>query len=97
MNPRELIAGQEIDDNKHWKLEFGECTQLHEEPDSSMATPTTGALALRPTGNAQGGYLFCSLNTGRVLNRNRWTTLPMPAEVIQRAHALVCKELLASI
>jgi hypothetical protein len=36
-----------------------------------MATRTTGANALRPTGNAQGGYYFYSLDTGRGLNRNR--------------------------
>ena len=53
-----------------------------------MATRTTGALALRPTGNAQGGYYFFSLSTGRILNRNRWTPLPMPAEVIDRVHTL---------
>ena len=53
-----------------------------------MATRTTGAIALRPTGNEQGGYYFFSLTTGRVLNRNRWTALPMPADVIDRVHVL---------
>ena len=53
-----------------------------------MVARTTGALAMRPTGNAQGSYWFYSLNTGRLLNRNRWTALPMPAEVIQRVHVL---------
>jgi len=90
MNPHELITGQEIDYTKHCRLEFGEYTQVHEEHDNSMAMCTTGAITLRPTGNAQGGYFFYSLNTGRVLNRNRWTALPMPAEVIQRVHELAC-------
>ena len=53
-----------------------------------MATRTTGAIALRPTGNAHGGYYFLSLTTGRRLNRNSWTALPMPAEVIERVHTL---------
>jgi hypothetical protein len=53
-----------------------------------MATRTTGAIALRPTGKTQGGYYFYSLGTSRRLNRNRWTQLPMPAEVIDRVHAL---------
>ena len=53
-----------------------------------MATRTTGAIALRPTGNEQGGYIFMSLTTGRVLNRNHWTTLLMPGKVIDRVHAL---------
>jgi hypothetical protein len=56
---------------------------------NTMATCTTGAIALRPTGNEQGGYYFLSLTTGRQLNRNRWTALPMPADVINRVHTLV--------
>eukprot|EP00978_Attheya_sp_CCMP212_P032304 scaffold125490_cov35-Attheya_sp.AAC.1 len=61
---------------------------MHEEHDNSMATRTTGAIALRPTGNAQGGHYFFSLSSGRRINRNRWTPLPMPADVIDRIHAL---------
>jgi hypothetical protein len=53
-----------------------------------MATRTTGAIALRPTGNVQGRYLFYRLNTGRALTRNQWTELPMPNEIIDRVHAL---------
>jgi hypothetical protein len=53
-----------------------------------MDTRAVGAIALRPTGNAQGGYLFFSLVTGRRLNRNSWTQLPMPKDVIDRVHKL---------
>ncbi len=53
-----------------------------------MAPRTTGALALRPTGNAHGIYYFYHLNTGRLLNRSRWTELPMPDDVIERVHKL---------
>jgi hypothetical protein len=48
----------------------------------------TGDVALRPTGNTQGGYYLYSLSTGRRLNRNHCTPLPMPAEVIERVHQL---------
>ena len=88
INPRELVTGLEIDYEKHCQLEYGEYAQVHEEHDNSMAERTTGAIALRPTGNAQGGYFFYSLSTGRVLNRNHWTELPMPNEVIERVHAM---------
>jgi hypothetical protein len=88
ISPRTLIAGHHLDYSKHWPLEFGTYVQVHEQQDNSMATRTTGAIALRPTGNAQGGYYFYSLGTGRRLNRNRWTPLPMPAEVIDCVHAL---------
>jgi len=46
------------------------------------------SIALRPTENAQGGYYFISLTTGRRLNRNHWTELPMPQDVINRIHTL---------
>eukprot|EP00978_Attheya_sp_CCMP212_P043978 scaffold296403_cov24-Attheya_sp.AAC.1 len=53
-----------------------------------MATRTTGALALRPTGNEEGGYFFLSLTFGRRINRSNWTVLPIPEDVISRVHVL---------
>jgi hypothetical protein len=88
LSPRAIVVGSHVDYTKHCQLEFGSSVQTHEEHDNSMATRTTGAIALRPTGNAQGGHLFLSLATGRVLNRNRWMALPMPAEVIDCVHVL---------
>ena len=91
LSPHAIVIGTLIDYNKHCKLEFGTYVQVHEEHDNSMATRTTGAIALRPTGNEQGGYYFYSLTSGRVLNRNHWTALPMPAEVIDQVHVLACR------
>ena len=88
LSPRAIVVGMEVDYVKHCQLEFGTYVQTHEEHDNSMASRTTGALAMRPTGNDQGGYYFFSLNTGRIINRKRWTALPMPNEVIDRVHAL---------
>jgi hypothetical protein len=88
INPRELITGIQIDYNKHIRAEFGEYVQVHEEHDNSMKTRTTGAIATKPTGNAQGGHWFYSLTTGRMLDRMRWTPLPMPADVIARVATL---------
>ena len=88
LSPRSIVHGTHVDFTKHAKLEFGAYVQAHEEHDNTMATRTTGAIALRPTGNAQGGYYLFSLSTGKVLNRNNWTELPMPNEVIDRVHVL---------
>jgi hypothetical protein len=88
INPRELITGIKIDYNKHIRAEFGEYVQVHEEHDNSMQTRTTGAIATRPTGNAQGGHWFYSLTTGRMLDRQKWTPLPMPADVIEPMNVL---------
>ena len=78
ISPRTLIAGLKLGYVKHCCLEFGTYVQVHEEHSNSMTTRTTGAIALRPTGNAQGGYYFLSLTTGRRLNRYCWTSVPMP-------------------
>jgi len=66
--------------------------QTHEDHNNNMAPRTIGALALRPTGNVQGGLYFYNLTTGCIINRRRWTSLPMPAEVIHVIHELAEKD-----
>ena len=92
LSPRTLLSGQTWSYTTHCKLEFGDNVQTHEEHDNSMATRTIGAIALHPTGNTQGGYFFFSLATRRVLNRGRWTSLPMPNKVIDRVHRMAHQE-----
>ena len=53
-----------------------------------MKTRTVGAIALQPTRKSQGGYLFLSLARCRLVDWRSWTELPMPADVIERVHAL---------
>jgi hypothetical protein len=54
----------------------------------SSTISTTGANALHPKDNIQGGYHFMSLSTGKLLTRHQWTALPMPDQVIRRVEAL---------
>ncbi len=88
LSPRTIVTGLHIDYNTHCRIEFGQYVQTHEKHDNSMASRTVGALALRPTGNQQGGYFLYSLMSGKQLHRTHWTELPMPAEVKDRVHAL---------
>jgi hypothetical protein len=88
ISPRKLITGVKIDYKKHIRAEFGECVQVHEEHNNTMQTRTTGVIARKPTGNAQGGHWFYSLTTGPMLDRRQWTPLPMPADVIERINVL---------
>jgi hypothetical protein len=88
MSPRTIMTGKVVDYASHCKIMFGAYAQVHEQHNNSMDARTTGAIALRPTGNKQGGYYFMSLTTGRLLNRNHWTELPMPLDVIDRVHKL---------
>ena len=66
-----------IDYIKHCKIGFGTYIQENEEGDNSLRPRTSGALALRPTGDEKGGYYFLSLHSGKKLNRYTWTQLPM--------------------
>jgi hypothetical protein len=73
INPRELITGVKIVYHKHIRPKFGEYVQVHEEHNNTMQTRTTGPIATKPTGNAQGGHWFYSLLTGRMLDSRHWT------------------------
>jgi hypothetical protein len=88
LSPHALMTGYTLDYAKHCRLELGSYVQMHEEHDNLMASRTTGAIALRPTGNCQGGYYFMSLSTGQKLTRNCWTALPIPQDVIDRVDTL---------
>jgi hypothetical protein len=58
LSPRAIVLGTSIDYLKHCQLEFGTYAHVHEDHDNTMATRTTGAIALRPVGNEQGGHYF---------------------------------------
>ena len=88
LSPRTIVTGQTLNYDRHCTYDFGEYVQTHEEHDNTMAPRTIGALAMRPTGNAQGSYYFFSLSTGRIINRLKATPLPMPNEVIDRVRRL---------
>jgi len=94
MSPRTILTGLHINHDKHCTLEFGSYVQIHEEHDNSMAARTSGAIALRPTGNLQGSHYFLNVSSGRRVTRNNWTALPMPNEVIHAVHRLAaaCKK-----
>ena len=89
LNPQTLMTGYDLDYNKDCQLQFGSYVQMHEEHDNSMHShTTTGAIALCPTGNHQGGYYFMSLSTGRHLIHNHWTELPLSQDVIDHVNTL---------
>ena len=81
-----------INFNKHCRYKFGEYVQMHEELDNTMVPRTIGALALRPMGNIQGSFYFFSLSTGRVIARNRATSLPMPEDIIDQVHRIARRQ-----
>ena len=88
LSPRTIVTGQKLDYKRHCRYQFGEYVQTHEQHNNSMNPRMVGALALRPTGNAQGSFYFMSISTGRVANRLRAMPLPMLDEVVDRIHRL---------
>ena len=88
LSPLTIVTGQKLDYKQHCCFQFGEYVQTHEEHNNSMNPRTVGALALHPTGNAQGSFYFMSILTGRVLNQIHGTALPMPDDVVDHIHRM---------
>ena len=88
LSPRQIFTCITIDYVKHFRLQFGDYARVHKAHDNTMKERTTGAILLRTTGNAQGAYFFVSLTTARRLNRQSFTPLPLPQEVINGVHSL---------
>ena len=71
-------------------ISFGDYVQA-ENPNiqkNGMEPRTLGAIALYPVGNIQGSYFFYVMATGKVVSRDRWELLPIPAEVISHMNKL---------
>jgi hypothetical protein len=77
--PKTIMSG-EIIDFKKISLPFSTYCQVHEEKlqQNSLADRTLGAISLEPSGNAQGGHKFFTLNTSRVITCRSWDVIPMP-------------------
>lgn len=86
MSPTTIMTGRPSPDYNALSTEFGAYAQVIEDnnPSNTNKTRSTGAIALNPTGNTQGGYYFMSLVTGKRLSQTQWEDLPMPGGVIAR-------------
>lgn len=71
ISPREIVTGVAIDASTHCRLPIGTYVQTHEQHDNSMKSSTVGAIALRPSGNAQGAHYFLRLQSGRRIIRHQ--------------------------
>ena len=90
MSPATIVMGIGTPDFTAMRIEFGAYAQVFEEfdPTNTPRARSLGAIALTPTGNAQGDYHFMSLATGARISRHRWTELPIPDTAIARVEAL---------
>jgi hypothetical protein len=90
MSPTTIVTGATIPDYNHMRIEFGTYVQLFEDnsPSNTLKSRSVGAIALSPTGNAQGDYFFTSLSTGKQLSRASWTALPRTDAAIACVEAI---------
>ncbi len=88
-SPKTIMSGHMLN-YKQCSLPFGSYCQVHKEDGqrNSLAARTQGAISLGPSTNQQGGQLFLSLNTGKVISRRSYTALPMPSPVIDRVNQM---------
>jgi hypothetical protein len=94
LSPLTIVTGRGNVDYNKLALEFGEYVLVFEDndPTNTLKARNTPAIALNPTGNAQGDYYFMSLVTGRRLRRNKWTSLPMPTAAIRDVERIAERE-----
>ena len=93
IDPRTLVTVSQVDNKKHFRIEFGSGVQTHKEHDNGMVPQTIRAISLRSRGNSQVGYYFISLNTGIRIHQHHCMNLSMTNEVIYCVHffALISK------
>jgi hypothetical protein len=95
MSPNTIVTGEGFPDYNKMTLEFGEYVQIYEPttPTNTLHSCTLGAIALGPSGNANGDYAFMSLATGARVTRHQWQRVDrIPDTAIDRVHALALAE-----
>jgi hypothetical protein len=95
MSPTTIMTGKP---NRYYNkliIELGTYVQIFEPTtfaSNTLRSRTTGAIALKSTGNAQGDYFLMSLITGRRLSRHQWTMVPMTDAAIDRVEQMFASE-----
>ena len=90
LSPAAIITGLPTPDYACMRLELGAYVQVFEacDPTNTPRARSLGAIALMPTGNAQGDYFFLSMSTGARISRHAWTEVPITDAAIARVEAL---------
>ncbi len=67
-SPKQIMTG-EVVHYKFCSVPFGQYCQISEEgtPRNSLAAWTQGAIAIRPSGNVQGGHKLYTLNMASIV------------------------------
>ena len=90
ISPKEWLTGRKLSYKRDLRFEFGEYIQARTPRvvSNSMHPRTEGDIAVLSTGNVEGSIWCYNLATDRVVQRDRWTVLPIPDVVIQHMNRL---------
>ncbi|KAA8491274.1 Copia protein [Porphyridium purpureum] len=78
-----------IDAGEDLALGFGDyCQVLSKTVNNTMQERSVGCIALRPTMNLAGSWLFFDLHTKRTTVRQKWIQLPAPEDVVGRVNEI---------
>ena len=94
-SPNALVTGRPTTSyDKLVSMTFGEYAEVYADNNVTNTNEerTTSTIGLYPSGNLQGGWIFMSLNTGRVLHRKQWKKLPITNKIIHRVEEMAEKE-----
>lgn len=89
------MTGHFFDTALHCRVQFGAYCQALDEPtplNSTTKPRTIDTLALRPTSNRQGDFYFVHVQTWSLVQRGKWTVLPMPEHIISSVNKRAISE-----
>ena len=88
-SPREAFVGRKPDGKRAFRCSFGDYVQCTvPNTDSTLKARTEDCVVMLPLGNRTGTVRMLSLATGKLVNRDQFTIMPMPESVIKRMSAL---------
>jgi hypothetical protein len=90
-SPYELFTGRKVDYAKQLRISFGdyaECKNPNRKPINGPKPRSDPCIALLPTLNQQGSYVFFDLGTRRTVVRTKWVELPFSEDILDRCNTL---------
>ena len=86
-SPHTLVTGQPPQTYEDTTIiSYGDYAEVYAANyvKNSNEERTISAIALYPSSIIQGGWMFMSLSTGRILHRRQWKKLPINNKIIDR-------------
>ena len=97
ISPLEHFLGRKINYKVDLRIIFGEYVQsIDGQTDNSMTPRSSGSIALLSTHNLSGTVMFYDINTQKVVKRDRWVSLPISQEIIDRINIISSTQIASS-